>query len=334
MRSLLFAILILFLTPTCFAQKVVELKKAPSTSSSKSATESVVPVVTGKNGPRLDQKQTHKIKIGVIITSRTVCRGINATTPVPLAWPEQQVEIAEEEFSPIARGVSYRPVGTSAKQMVVSIPSMPANDEGRALVTFEVTKHSMLAPQDPSALVMPNLKKLKTEVRVHMTASPYIEISNPKFRSIAKEQLKDKTGAWERVEALYDWTRENVEFKHGPLKGASQSLKDGYGDAEELVGVFIALCRVSDVPARMVWVPGHVYAEFYLEDADGFGYWFPAQVAGNREFGAITDFRPILMKGDNFQTSERPKERQRFVAEFLTGAGGKPSVKFIRDMVD
>ncbi len=285
-------------------------------------------------GWRLDKEQKQKIKVGIIVTAQTVCRGISATAPVPFDWPEQKVEIADEDFTPLARGVSYRPVGTSAKQMVLNIPNMPAGDVAQALVTYEVTKFSQLPPEDTSRFVMPNMKKLKPDVRVHVGTSPYIETTNPKFRATSREVLKDKETAWEKVETLYDWTREHVEFKHGPLKGAAQALKDGFGDAEEVVSVFIALCRVSDVPARIVWVPGHVYAEFYLEDETGKGYWFPAQLAGNREFGGITDFRPIIMKGDNFVTAERPKDRQRFIAEFLTGSGGKPSVKFVREMVE
>ena len=52
----------------------------------------------------------------------------------------------------------------------------------------------------------------------------------------------------------------------------------------------------------------------------------------HREFGGISDFRPILEKGDNFQVPER-KDRQRFIAEHLTGSGGAPQVQFLREMV-
>lgn len=285
-------------------------------------------------GWRLGTEQTQKLKIGTIVTAQTVCRGINASAPVPFDWPEQKVKIDEEDFSPLARNVSYRSIGGTAKQMVLTIPNMPAGVQAQALVTFEVTKFSQLPPEDTSLYVLPNMKKLKPEQRTHLGPSPFIETTNPKFRTLAKELLADKSSAWEKVETLYDWTRDNVAIKPGPLKGAAAAIKDGTGDAEELVSVFIGLCRVSDVPARIVWVPGHVYAEFFLEDAEGRGYWFPAQLAGNREFGGITDFRPIIMKGDNFTTSERPKDRQRFIAEYLTGAGGKPSVKFVRQMIE
>jgi hypothetical protein len=84
-------------------------------------------------------------------------------------------------------------------------------------------------------------------------------------------------------------------------------------------------------------VPGHCYPEFYLQDNKGEGHWFPCQAAGTREFGGIMELRPILQKGDNFRPPKNSKERQRYMAEYLTGTpsanGGKPQVRFIREAV-
>jgi hypothetical protein len=96
------------------------------------------------------------------------------------------------------------------------------------------------------------------------------------------------------------------------------------------------MCRINDVPARTVWIPGHCYPEFYLVDADGTGHWFPCQVAGTRAFGNMPEHRPILQKGDNFRVPEF-RERQRYVAEHLTirdaPGGNKPKVQFIRKVL-
>jgi len=79
-------------------------------------------------------------------------------------------------------------------------------------------------------------------------------------------------------------------------------------------------------------VPQHCYPEFYLVDEQGHGYWFPCQVGGIRSFGQIDETRPILLKGDNFKDPERPRERFRFVPEFVKGgAGSRPSIQFIRE---
>jgi hypothetical protein len=93
------------------------------------------------------------------------------------------------------------------------------------------------------------------------------------------------------------------------------------------------------VPARLVWVHNHCYPEFYLQDADGEGHWLPAESAGTRAFGEMPIARTIMQKGDNFRVPERPRDRLRYASDYLTGkpatkGSGKPSVKYLREVVD
>jgi transglutaminase-like putative cysteine protease len=171
----------------------------------------------------------------------------------------------------------------------------------------------------------------------YLGSSPFIETRHPKIVELSRRAGSGKDG-WEKVEAIYDLTREKVEYKAGELKGAAKALIDGSGDCEELTSLFIALCRNNKIPARMVWVQGHCYPEFYLVDGKNQGHWFPCQAAGTRAFGGIPEHRPILQKGDNFRDPDRPKEPLRYVNEFMTGSavkgGGKPRVEFVREMVE
>ena len=85
----------------------------------------------------------------------------------------------------------------------------------------------------------------------------------------------------------------------------------------------------------MVHVLMHCYPEFYLEDAEGNGYWFPCQAAGTRQFGCLEEYRPILQKGDRFKTPEQ--SIRRYVAEFFKAdkvQGGKPKPKFVQELLD
>ena len=86
---------------------------------------------------------------------------------------------------------------------------------------------------------------------------------------------------------------------------------------------------------RTVFVKNHCYAEFYLDDDEGVGHWFPCQPAGPREFGSLNDVRPILQKGDNFKNPDNSKERLRYLREDFaaSGRGGSPEVKFFCDPV-
>jgi hypothetical protein len=206
----------------------------------------------------------------------------------------------------------------------------------KALVTLEIRRYSLLPPDDTSIFVLPNERKLPKEMRQYLAPSPYIESNHSKILAISREIMKkhqDAT-AWEKVEAIYDDIRARVEYVNGPLKGALKSLQDGNGDCEELSSLFIAVCRASDIPARIVWVPDHCYPEFYLEDKDGKGFWFPCQAAGTREFGGISEHRPVLQKGDNFVVPEKPRDRMRYVSELLTGKGGTPKVKWVRQLLE
>ena len=125
-----------------------------------------------------------------------------------------------------------------------------------------------------------------------------------------------------------------INYKEGPDKGAAEALRDKEADCQGRSVVFIAVCRANKIPARMVWVHGHCYPEFYLERSEGDGEWYPCESAGTRAFGEMPLARPILQKGDNFRVPER-KEHLRYASDYLTGVptpgGGKPKVKYIRD---
>jgi hypothetical protein len=281
-------------------------------------------------GTRLGESQVSRWQAGLIVTASTgPCQGLVGTAPIPFDWPEQQVRIVDEDVSPKAK-VSYRMVGGTAKQMVVEIRYLPAGEEARALITLEIERHVQLPPDDTDQYVLPNPRRLPRDVRVFLGPSPKIESRNAKIRKLAKQIGVDRDKAWERVEAIYDWVRNKVTYREGPLKGALAALENGVGDCEDLTSLFVAICRAADIPARTVWVPDHCYPEFYLLDAEGKGHWFPCQAAGARAFGGIPELRPILQKGDNFRSASNPRDRQRYLREELTGTGGRPKVKFIR----
>lgn len=282
----------------------------------------------------LDKPITQRWKVGVEIQSvGGPSNGLFGTVPVPKEWPEQQVKIVNEEISPYVRRVTYRNLD-GVSQMLFTIPMLPAGEKATALVTFEVTRAPIAPPETTDGFVIPaNPPK---EVRPYLAASPFIEARNSTIRDQAKKLTEGKDSAWLAVEAMYDWVRDNVNFQNGKTQGAVATLKDKKGNRDDLTSLFIALCRVEKIPARTVFVPDNCYAEFYLHNEKGEGHWFPCQVAGTREFGGMADRRPILQKGDNFKVPEK-NDPQRFVAEFLTGQGGRgagtPDVRFIRNLL-
>jgi hypothetical protein len=288
------------------------------------------------DGVKMGENKTFRWRAGLIVTATGgACKGLTGYAPIPTDWPEQQVKITKEEISSGVK-VDYKIVERTVKIMSVKIAQLGAGQEAKAIVTLEIKRRPILPPDDTDIYVMPDLKKLRPEIRQYLSTSPKIESRDPKIRSLSKEIIEGKDTAWDKVEAIYDWTREHVKYKEGiPLRGALAALKDGTGDCEDMTSLFIALCRAADVPSRTVWVQGHCYPEFYLEDKEGKGHWFPCQAAGSRQFGGILEDRPVLQKGDNFKPLNGKGERQRYLAEFLTGAesGGKPRITAVRELL-
>jgi hypothetical protein len=338
MRNLVWVLvgLTLLLASPLFAQ-FDDPNQAPSPKDSatktKNKSEELSVEKLSARGVQLDTAETQLWLCGVNIRALGgPCGGLFGTISVPTDWPEQSVKIFQENITDNnVKKVAYRTLDGGVRQMLITVPQLNPGETAKALVTFEVTRHSLKAPSDTTIFVLP--QKMPLAVKKHLAASPLIEATQPKFKKVAQELSEGKTLAWEIVEALYDGTRERVKWENDKEKGALAALNDGKAQKEDLTGVFIALCRSLKIPARMVWVPDSCYAEFYLEDEQGNGYWIPCYLANEKkEFGFVSTHAPILQKGDNIKVPEK-KEAQRFVAEFLTGkgaGGGRPEVEFIR----
>lgn len=284
----------------------------------------------GARGVQLDTAEKQLWRCGVQI--RAVggpCTGLFGTISVPTDWPEQTVRIHKEDVTPNVRKTAYRTINQGVKQMTIAIPSLAGGELARSVVVFEVERYSLKPPPDTTVFVLPT--RLPVAVKKHLGISPLIESTQLKFKNLAEELTAGKSLAWDQVEAIYDGVRARVKCENDKDKGALATLNAALGNKEDVTGVFVACCRAMKIPARLVWIPDSLYAEFYLEDEEGNGHWIPCYVTSEeKEFGLVSTHAPILQKGDNFKVPEK-KESLRFVNEFLTAKGtGKPQVEFIR----
>jgi len=280
---------------------------------------------------RMAKPRSATWQTGVIVRGRGApVTGIVATLPVPMSWPEQDVQQTGVESSPSVRSVRFRELDHGVRQMVVTIPRLGANEQAEAIVTLRITKRDVVSPARTEDLRLPH--RVSRSISKFIRPSPYIDSQDAKIQELARQVIVGHDTAWGQVEAIYDWVRARVEYRFAKqIKSSRQALDDGYGDCEELSSLIIAMCRDIHVPARLVWVPGHCYPELYLEDKTGKGFWFPCQAAGTRSFGGISEARPILQKGDNFQVPGS-REPQRYVHEALAAKNAPipPAVQFIR----
>jgi hypothetical protein len=232
---------------------------------------------------------------------------LTATATVPIHWPEQSVKRVEQDLSPGVT-VTYKSYGTAA-QMVANFSRVADGKDAHALVILEVTRHTLLPPDDTDSLVAADAKSLPADFKPYLGPSPLIESSHPRIKQIAKQLAEGQTKAWPHVRAIYDWVRKTIKYKEMKhkqgevLDGCVAAIDKGTGDCNQLTSTFVALCRASGIPARTVQIPSHCYPEFYLQDGDGKGYWYPAEASGSEDFGGIHTHAPIMQKGDNFKVT-------------------------------
>lgn len=297
--------------------------------------------------PRYGEPVIQLFRVGAIVTAkRGACRDILTMVAVPIECEEQTVSLIEEDFTPNIGQVKFRDLaGGEARQMVVSIPYLESGAEARAVLTYEVRTRTQSPPSEQASERLTIPRRVPSKLKRFTSPSPFIEARHPKVKKLARsvlaeieEDAEQAASDWLKVESLYDYVLDNIEYLEGPDTSALTTLRDGSADCHGRSALFVALCRSIGVPARMVWVQDHCYPEFYLEDEEGQGQWLPAESAGTRAFGEMPLARTIMQKGDNFRVPERPRDRLRYATDFLTGVpvpgSGKPSVKYLRETVD
>jgi hypothetical protein len=286
-------------------------------------------------GPRLGDPDVQKWKVGMIVSAPGGPVGrLTGMATVPMKWPEQNLKLISQDLSPGVT-ISYKSFGT-ATQMMINIPRIAAGQEVHALLTIEVTRYTLLPPDETDLYTVPDAKALPPEFRQYLSPSPLIESNHPRIKTLAKQLADGQTKAWSHVRAIYDWVRKTIHYKEkAELCGCVEAIDKGSGDCNHLTSTFIALCRASGIPARTVRIPGHCYPEFYLLDDRGEGHWFPAEASGTDTFGGIRTHTPILQKGDAFKLSLPGKrtETARLLPDNLTSPNlrsvGKPELKLV-----
>lgn len=288
-----------------------------------------------KSSVRISNPQRQVWKLGVQVTGGDgPAFGIIAGVAVPDDWPEQQVKILDQQKTADVSTVRFRNLG-GARQMMIEIPRLAPEATAQAIVTFEVTRSFVDGPRETDLLQVAT--RPDRGMREYLAPSPLIESTHASIRTLAREITADKPGAWQQVEAIYDWVRQNVTLKEGSLKGALAALRDGNGDCEEYASLIIALCRASKIPARTVWVPGHCYCEFFLQDMQGNGMWIPCDATRDYPFGSVHESRMILQKGDNILVPELRKRLRYAVAPLkVTDVRGrtKPTISLVQQQVE
>lgn len=290
-------------------------------------------VESGQNDPglpyELTNPRTYRLKVSIRLgAGRQPLRRVTVMAPVPIDWREQQVKQLGEEKP---RGVTTRDIELAkhAAVMSVQIPVMPAGSEAVVERIYRVTRHEIVF-MDLDSLQKP--ERASAAMRQYLNPSPGIETSDRQIRQVA-ESLRDEAGDVQTARAIFDWVRGHVKYRLDKYRGARFALTEKIGDCEDMSALFIAMCRVVGIPARLVWVEGHAYAEFFLEDSEGHGYWIPAQLSGPAWFGRMTEYRVILQKGDRVRNPVSRKY-EHYAPQTLVAFGGSATLQVQYTMLE
>jgi len=272
-------------------------------------------------------KTNWRVGIGLLAGAKPV-QNMICRIPIPVQWPEQTVSVFKEDLPPEITDVSWEDLD-NIRLMKFRIDSVAPNQRMIATVTFTVSTSPITPPKNTSIFRIP--QKRSREFKAYFGESPGIDIRNTKLKKQAKLLFDNSSSDWGKVEGLYKWILENIEEVGGETVGSEDAFLKKSGTAEDRASLFVAMCRINKVPARMVFVHGTQYAEFYLVDDKQQGHWFPCNVTGIPEFGSLSDPKIILQKGDNYRVPGE-KQKLKFVPEKATWKGNKPrKMGFLRE---
>lgn len=269
-----------------------------------------------------------RASIGIELEGTSSAQQIRATTPIPVALPEQKIDSVEKEA--VGCQVSLRQLTSEAGQLCLFAPSLARGQTIRATAHFDLTLfkqyHGFSQEQFPSVQQVPRPVRQR-----YLNDSPGIKASDRAVRELARDLSGQFEHPWEKAKSFYQWVWSEIAPQVQYFTSVAAALRDRVGDCEERAAVFVAFCRAVGIPARLVWVPNHNWAEFYLQDHEGQGHWIPAHTSAYSWFGWTGVHELVLQKGDRIQVPER-RQPQRLLVDWMQFRGRRPRVRYTADL--
>jgi hypothetical protein len=267
------------------------------------------------------------VSVGIEITGTDSARSITATTPVPIELPEQKIDdVRIETQGCLAR---LRPLTPLAAQLMLAAPGIVRGQTIRATAHFRLTLHKEYFGYEKDQF--PASQVVSKDLRVCLNDGPGIQVRDKDVREMAARVAGQSEHPWDKAKAFHQWVWENIRARIGSYTSVFAALRDRVGDCEERAAVFVAFCRASGIPARLVWVPNHNWAEFYLHDEQGQGHWIPAHTSAYSWFGWTGAHEMVLQKGDNIEVPEQHKS-MRLVNDWAQWMGSRPKTRFLAEL--
>ncbi len=268
------------------------------------------------------------VSIGLQIQGRGAANGVCGTTAVPVELQEQSIDdVSIESEGCVA---TLRQVAPEAGQLCLSAPTVQRGQVIGAVVRLRVTLRKQYQGYDqdqfPAEQEFP-----KGFRKLYVYDSPGIQTRQKLVKDLAAEIAGQIEHPWDQAKAFHQWVWEHIKARRGFYTSVIEAIRDRVGDCEERAAVFVALCRVSGIPARLVWVPNHNWAEFCLRDHDGDLHWIPAHTSAYSWFGWTGAHELVLQKGDSIRVPEKRKPL-RLMADWMQWQGARPRARYYGEL--
>jgi hypothetical protein len=275
------------------------------------------------------EPRPYRLEVGIEIRGRGNARQIQATTPLPVPCPEQQLD--DEQIQAQGCEAEIQEVGPYARQLFLAAPQIAEGQVATAVARYRLTLrkqyHGYRSDLFPAEQTAP------ADVRkTYLGDSPGIQTRTAEVRKLLDELRGDTKHPWDLAHKFAEWIPLNIKPQMGRYTSVTEALVHRVGDCEEMAAVFVALCRAAGIPARLVWVPNHNWAEFYLADKEGRGHWIPAHTAAYFWFGWTGVHELVLQKGDRIRVPERGGAF-RLLQDWMQWGGRRPEVRYLAKLL-
>lgn len=272
----------------------------------------------GQYEPRL-----FDVEIGLEATGKGNTSQFLGATVVPVELPEQKIKSlkiekqgCEAEIQKLSNGAARLIVGgalTKGQKLAA-----------KAIYRLEISKSYHGYSTDN---LSPTIQFSTRQFGSWMGNSPGIQTHSPEVSKAAKMLSSGVEHPFEVVKKFQEWVFDSIKGRPMNYTSVTDAIRNGIGDCEERAGAFIALCRSVGIPARLVWVPNHAWAECCLLDTSGKPQWIPVHTAAYNWLGWTGAHELVLQKGDRI-TIPNNRKKVRLVADWMSWKGAKPLVTY------
>ena len=263
------------------------------------------------------------VEVGLEVTGVGNTSQFVGTTVAPVACPEQKIlSVRVEKNNCLAEIQNLS--SNAARLVVAGSLTRGARLGAKAIYRMEISKsHFGYSTEN----LLADTKFSTRKFGQWLGNSPGIETRSKEVSKHAERLSRGHEHPLDVIKSFQEWVFSHIKGRPMKYTSVQDAIKNGVGDCEERAGTFVALCRSIGIPARLVWVPNHAWAECCLYDLEGQPCWIPVHTAAYNWLGWTGAHELVLQKGDRIELPNN-KRKVRLVADWLSWKGSKPKVRF------